>query len=86
MTDDTFEKGTGSGSGIYGSSGNCPAEGWAVFKWNKDHFELEDGSNCKPGFSPPAPPVPTPSERDQIDSYNEFRAIVCCVSGGSSSS
>jgi hypothetical protein len=74
------------GVGQAGSSGNCANEGWAVFKWNGSQFVLEDGSHCASGYAPPPPPTPSSSERSQISTFNEFRAVVCCVSGGSSSS
>jgi hypothetical protein len=84
--ENSSEREISKGIGQYGSSGTCSNQGWAVFKWNVDHFVLEDGSNCKPGFVPPPPPLPTSDERNQIETFKGFRAIVCCVGGGATSS
>ncbi len=84
--DSTAKREVQPGVGQHGDSGNCGSEGWAVFKWAGDHFVLEDGSNCAAGSTPPSPPMPTSSERSQIDTFNEFRAVVCCASGGASGS
>ena len=82
----TRELPTGSsGPVVVGSSGNCTSQGWVVFKWEDDHFEPES-LHCKPGFDTPPAPVPSTSDRLQLATYTELRAIVCCVSGGSSSS
>ena len=76
-------RGTGS-HGSWGSSGSCGANGWSVWRWESDHYEPEE-QNCGAGAVAVPPPAPNPEQAAQMNTYKEFRVIVCCGSSGSGS-
>ena len=65
-----------------GSSGSCDTNaGWCMYQWNqvtRVFDQLPNEGGCNSGYHCP---TITPAEYGgsaYLDSYEEFRAIVCC--------
>ena len=67
-----------------GSSGSCDSQkGWCMYRWDVPTrvFILDSTQGgCTPGHECPVPNPNAYGGSEELDGYEEFRAIVCCQS------